>query len=244
MTDGARWFNICALLDSQVRDPIFARGYPYAARHSGAQGQTRAIPQGVSSIVAINAGLWVHDPDVDAITRLAQAPRVTAAKSRSVILGPQTWSPINTQNTALIRAAIPAYYYVRMGFPLQGMQIDRFGDILSGYFAQKCAKHLGQVIRLGSPVATHRRTPHNLFKDLYHELAGIALIDDLLPWLQELRLSGTDYFEVYGSLSDALEAEADRFKGFIWDQGGREFLSETARCMRTWLHTVEQISRH
>jgi hypothetical protein len=236
VADGAPWFNICTRLQSSARDPIFPRGFPYAARDRSAQATPRQIDDAFASrLVALNAGLWLDDPDVDAITRLAQRPSVRAATTGDVILGHATWSPINTQNTALMRAAMPAYYYVRMGFALQGMKIDRFGDILSGYFAQKCAKHLGHVVRFGSPVSRHRRTPHNLLVDLYHELAGIALVEELLPWLQELQLEGGDYAEAYRSLSDALGAAAGRFRGFVWEQGGREFLRETAACMKTWL---------
>ena len=69
-----------------------------------------------------------------------------------------TWTPVNTQNTALHRDAIPAYYYVRMGFPVKGMVIDRFGDIWSDYFLQRCAQQAGEVVRVGPPVADHRRT--------------------------------------------------------------------------------------
>lgn len=241
---GARWFNICSLLESQCRDPIFARGYPYAARAETAQARLTSESRAPSDrVLAINAGLWLEDPDVDAITRLAQRPRVTAASSRAVVLENETWSPINTQNTAVMRAALPAYYYVRMGYSLGGMSIDRFGDILSGYFAQKCAKHLGHAIRFGSPVAAHRRTPHNLFKDLYHELAGVVLVEDLLPWLQDLRLSGDNYFSAYASLADALSERAPAFRGFVWDMGGREFLLETAKAMQIWLKTLAKLGK-
>lgn len=239
---GAPWFNICSRLAGEFREPLFARGYPYAARVPAAQAGLHRPAAGESAWrVALNAGLWLSDPDVDAVTRLSRRPRITAAMPEPVVLAPETWSPINTQNTALIRAAMPAYYYVRMGFPLQGMRIDRFGDILSGYFVQKCAKHLGQAVCIGSPVADHRRSPHNLFKDLYHELAGIVLVEELLPWLQELRLSGSTYEAAYAALAEAMESQADHFHGFVWDEGGRSFLRETAACMRIWLNALQRL---
>ncbi|MGH8505193.1 MAG: hypothetical protein ACRETM_04425 [Stenotrophobium sp.] len=237
--DGGDWYNICQQLNAQIADPYFARGYPYAARIAKRQAAVGAIPAGAAGRrIAVNAGLWLDDPDVDAVSRLAQGPRVASAKPGAVILAPQTWSPVNTQNTALIRDAIPAYYYVRMGFPIKGMAIDRYGDILSGYFLQKCAKHLGDAVRFGDPVAEHHRTPHNLFKDLYHELAGMVIVEELLPWLQQLRLEGSDYGSSYAALADALDANAQRFTGFVWDDGGRDFLRDTAACMRRWLGVV------
>ena len=236
------WFNICTLLETDVSDPVFARGFPYVARTPDALARPDVdLGRAGWGTVAVNAGLWVDDPDVDAITRLAMRPTVTSARDEAVVLGPRTWSPVNTQNTALVRAAIPAYYYVRMGFPLQGMKIDRFGDILSGYFVQKCAKHLGHTVRLGAPVLEHRRTPHNLFKDLHEELAGVVLIEELLPWLQEVELTGNDFATAYASLAEHLTEVAGGFSGFVWDEGGREFLAETATSMRTWLGLLEGI---
>lgn len=234
----APWYNICELLQTSAPMTIHPRGFPYAARRTIGAVPGKSATQNHSSIVAINAGLWTDDPDVDAMTRLTLAPRVTGAAASGVLLGPRTWSPINTQNTALIRDAAHAYYYIRMGYPLQGLKIDRFGDILSGYFVQACAKHLGHALRIGDPVAEHRRSSHNLFKDLYFELAGIVLVEELLPWLQELPLQGSTYADAYASLADALESSADRFRGFVWDEGGRDFLRETAGCMRTWLRII------
>lgn len=239
---GGDWYNICERLDTQLSDPFYARGYPYAARAADRQAGLGPLPTAADNTrIAVNAGLWTKAPDVDAVSRLAQGPLVASALDEPVLLGPDTWSPLNTQNTALIREAIPAYYYVRMGYALGGMTIDRFGDILSGYFLQKCAKHLGHGLRFGPPVAEHRRSPHNLFRDLYHELAGMVMVEELLPWLRELSLEGEDYPQAYATLAAALAEQSDQFKGFIWDQGGREFLRETAECMQIWLTALGRL---
>lgn len=232
------WFNIGTLLTTETAIPIYPRGFPYFAR--GAQTRV-SVPHSRRARVAMNAGLWLSDPDVDAISRIAIAPRVSAADRTSQFLGPATWSPINTQNTAVARDAIAAYYYVRMGFNVGGLSIDRFGDIISGYLCQACVKARGETIRIGSPVADHRRTPHNLFKDLYHELAGVVLLDDLLPWLTQAKLSGSTYGELYAHLADDLEARSGAYRGFIWDQGGGAFLRDTAQHMRAWLEAVSMI---
>lgn len=239
--DQPGWYNLCERLTLKQPQQIFARGFPYHSRNHALTAGNQTAP---ASHISINAGLWLDDPDVDALTRLAQGPRATTADNAPILLGPQTWSPINTQNTALNRAAIPAYYYVRMGFPVKGLQIDRYGDILSGYFVQKCAKSRGELVRIGGPVADHRRSPHNLFKDLYHELAGIVIVEELLPWLMELPLQSHDYADLYAELADALDDNAAQFKGFIWDDGGRDFLHDTAACMRQWLTALQRISSH
>jgi Reversibly glycosylated polypeptide len=245
---GSKWFNVCDLLDSVVQrqapaPQIYARGFPYDARDGARAALSHDLTDApVDRSVAVNAGLWIDDPDVDAVTRLALRPITTGAQSGDVLLAPGTWTPLNTQNTALHRDAIPSYYYVRMGLPVKGMLIDRFGDIWSGYFLQRCAQHLGEVVRVGSPIAEHRRTSHNLFKDLYEELAGIVLTEELLPWLREVRLTGTTYQEAYAELAELISEAADRFSGFLWDDGGREFLRASAQNMRTWLGAIRTLS--
>jgi len=233
------WFNTCSLLESDCAVEIFPRGFPYFARRR--RRSVTIARNDDERIVAVNAGLWLDDPDVDAVSRLALAPRTTALARPSVVLGRGVRSPLNTQNTALTRSAAAAYYYVRMGHPLAGLTIDRYGDILSGYFLQACMDHLNEAVRVGTPVADHVRTPHDLLKDLYHELAGIMLIEDLLPWLAEQPLDGTSYIEAYASLADGLASAAARFAGFLWDRGGREFLAATAERMRTWCSALKRI---
>jgi hypothetical protein len=248
LVSGAPWFNLCDSLHGETQSTIYARGFPYSARRYVGRSEDHAVTVGplpdggTDRTVAVNAGLWIDDPDVDAVTRLALRPFCDSADDANLILAPGTWSPINTQNTALHRDAIPTYYYVRMGFPVKGMLIDRFGDIWSGYFLQACAQHLGEAIRIGAPVADHRRTTHNLFKDLYQELAGIVLTEELLPWLREVTLTAGTYTEAYAELADAIAAQADHFSGFLWDEGGREFLQATAIHMRTWLDVVETMA--
>jgi len=231
------WFNLGSLLTTDVSSEIYPRGFPYFARKKSRD----FVSKTRKARVAMNAGLWLTDPDVDALSRIAIGPQVSAADPRSRFLGPRTWSPINTQNTGITRDAIAAYYYVRMGFDVGGLSIDRYGDILSGYLCQACVKARGEAIRIGSPVADHRRTPHNLFKDLYHELAGVVLLDDLLPWLTTTTLSGKTYAELYEHLADELQARSGSYRGFIWDQGGDGFLRDTARHMRAWLAAVALI---
>lgn len=239
---GSPWFNICSLLHDDSGSPIWARGFPYSERKDQKPPEEGALPAAVADAkVAVNAGLWLDDPDVDAVTRLAQRPYVDTAEDVDLILAPGTWTPINTQNTALHRDAIPCYYYVRMGFPVKGMLIDRFGDIWSGYFLQRCAQQLGEVARIGAPVADHRRTTHNLFKDLYQELAGIVLTEEILPWLRELRLSTGTYRDAYAELADAVAEQSDKFTGFLWDEGGREFLRATSSHMKTWLAAIDTL---
>jgi reversibly glycosylated polypeptide len=231
------FFNICDLLELERPGPVYPRGFPYLYRHreERPRREKRAVP------VHVNTGLWLLDPDVDAITWLVAKPRVCGFKGESVVLGKQTWSPVNTQNTAMRHEAIPAYYYIRMGYPLSGMPIDRYGDIFSGYFLQACCRHLGGYIRVGTPVAEHRRNSHNYMRDAMNEWACMQLSEDLLPWLKEARLEGNSYSEAFLSLSFAIEDAVEKFRGSIWTAATLGYFHQMGYYMRTWLATCRRI---
>lgn len=238
------WSNVCRLLN--VSDSTYARGYPYYARVKNWYRDGDSGPE-TTVQVKINAGLWLDHPDIDALSWIqlkdvgGYRKRATQlADSCSFCLGSSTWSPITSQNTAVHRDVIPAYYFVRMQHP--DFQVDRFGDIFQGYFAEACAKYLGHSIRFGTPVVEHRRNPHNYLVDVYKEIPAILILEDLLPWLTEVKLGGTTYLGAYVNLSIQLEAKIEKFQGFIWTRGARQFLRDLCHDMRTWADACEHIS--
>jgi hypothetical protein len=168
--------------------------------------------------------MWLDDPDFDAMTWLNKPVAATTFKG-SAVLALDTWCPINSQNTAVHRDLMPAYYFVRMVPPN-----DRFGDIFQGYFALKVAKHMGWTARFGSPVVNHRRNSHVYLKDVQKEIEPILLLEVLLPKLVEHKLTGTTVHEAYLSLADFIESQ------------GSPFYSETARLMRAWAETCRRIN--
>jgi hypothetical protein len=231
------WYNICSeLTHNQLQ--IFPRGYPYFART--AKNTIRKIQN--EQKVAINAGLWLNDPDVDAMTWLSCPPHVSKFSGNSYTLANNTWSPINTQNTSLIGNAIPAYYFVRMGYPIEGSVIDRYGDIFSGFFALKCVKHLGMTVRFGSPVVNHIRNSHNYMKDVVAEMMCIQLLEHLLPELERIKLNGTNFIDTYESLSFALDEIAEKVEICKKEKDYSYFLHETAKNMRVWIKTIKYLS--
>jgi len=227
-TDG--WFNICSMMDVEPM-MVYPRGFPYFARHKARE----TLWVETTARVAINAGLWLGEPDLDGITWLACPARAVALESESAVLGANTWSPINTQNTALHRDCIASYYFARMGYPLTGMMsIDRYGDILSGYLAQACVKSMGHFIRVGTPAVDHVRNSHNYLKDATHEMGCVWLIEDLAGWLTGQKLTGATYAEKYQCLAGLLDDAAERFHGFIWTDATRGYVHQLAYCMRRW----------
>ena len=233
---GTGWFNCCELLETSP-STIYPRGFPYHARFK----EDEILYNTERGQVHINEGLWLEDPDVDAISWLNRPPRVENFKNRSVLLGESVWAPINTQNTAIARKAMAAYYYVPMGYTVAGVTIERYGDIFSGYFCQACARYLGYRVRLGTPVVRHTRNPHDHVNDLKHELGCIMLLEELTDWLRDLTLDGTTYQEAYLSLADQMEFAVESLDGPIWDQATRGYFHQIAYYMRLWVEAVETI---
>jgi hypothetical protein len=212
------WYNNLALLDAPPYE--YPRGFPFFARGTV---KSRKLPL-TESTVRINAGMWIGEPDLDAMSWL-HLPFQAIRCSSELVLGPETWCPINSQNTAVHRDLMGAYYFVRMT-----SLMDRFGDIFQGYFALKVAKHMGWTARFGSPVVTHRRNSHVYLKDVRKEIEPILLLEELLPKLLEVKLTGTTVEEAYLSLADFIESQSS------------PFYSETARLMRVWSGAIGRIN--
>lgn len=236
----SHWFNICSLLELEPNLEIYPRGYPYYERH-----KPQKLSQYNANVqIKINAGLWLKEPDIDGLTWLNIPVRSNRFKNKSIILSNATWSPINTQNTALNREVIASYYYIKMGYPIKGFYIDRYGDIFSGYFCQACTKSLGHQIRVGTPIAEHIRNSHNYLNDATNEMAGIWILEELLPWLTEVKLSGYTYIELYESLSHQLEDFSERQHSKFWTEEVKGYFHLIAYNMRTWLDACKTINQN
>ena len=233
------WFNICSQMELDRVGNTYARGFPYYARHNP---ENPTFKDGKVA-VHINAGLWLIDPDVDALSWLVAPAKTVKFKGQSLVLGEKAWSPINTQNTAMRREAVAAYYFVKMGYPLGGINIDRYGDIFSGFLVQACARYLKGGIRVGSPIAEHKRNSHNYMNDAFNEWSCILVLNDLLPWLSDgLELSGNNYIEVYESLSSQIEDVVEKFEGKIWTDATRGYFHQMGYCMRQWTKSLKNIN--
>jgi len=232
-----RWFNICDMLETEPHVTVYPRGFPYFARHQQPR-ISRSVQKGR---VHMNAGLWLSEPDMDAMTWLIAPVRASAMRGSSVLLSDSAWSPINTQNTGVHRDVIISYYFLRMGYPLAGTPIDRYGDIFSGYFSQACVRHLGYKVRVGSPLAEHRRNSHNYMRDAANEFACIWALEDITQWLIDAKLEGSNYGDAYASLADKLEDAVESFSGAIWNQATRGYFHQTAYLMRRWIAACRQL---
>jgi len=232
------WFNICEMLTLDPPVRVYPRGFPYHQRHKHQEIVTRKD----RGTVRLNAGLWLSEPDLDGMSWLIAPVKATAMSQPSIVLGQNVWSPINTQNTGLHRDAIPSYYFVRMGYEMAGMTIDRYGDIFSGYFSQACVRHLGHRVRVGTPLADHRRNSHNYLADATKELACIWTLEEITAWLREVKLEGSTYSEAYEALSELIDEAVERFTGFIWTETTKGYFHQMTYCMRQWIQACRVLN--
>jgi len=230
------WFNICSMLETEPKRTIYPRGFPYSKRWKDDAHFTTSTGR-----VAINAGLWLYNPDVNAITSLNEPVKTIAINSEQVMLAPGTFTPINTQNTAFLRDVLPCYYYIVMGEQIDGHLLDRYGDIWLGFFAKKVIDQVGDKVTFGYPLVDHRRNIHDLFQDLNNELWGMILTDKIVPIIESLHLTKKTYTEAYIELAEGLEAAICSSNEY--SDEAKAYFSKVTKNMKTWADICDKVMR-
>jgi len=229
------WFNPCSLLETNHGRVIYPRGYPFSKRIK----EEKYHFEETFGRVVLNMGLWINDPDVDAVTHLANPTKIIRMKSKNehIMLAPGTFSPINTQNTAFHRKILPCYYYVLMKAKIGGLMIDRYGDIWSGFFAKKAIDRMDERVTIGKPLTNHRRNVHNFLEDLKQELWGMLITEKLVDWLEKIQLEEKDYFEAYLEIAEKLQVFKETFKEYAI----RKYLEKIIQAMNMWVNVCCRI---
>jgi len=226
------WFNVCSFLQADDDVRFYHRGYPQKNRWR--EHEHFITEQRMARRVAVNAGLWLDNPDIDALTRIERQPVVRGFKPSwkgNIALQPGTWSPFNSQNTALMRHVIPAYFL--------SPYVGRYDDIWASYIVNRIAEHLGDVITFGEPLVCQQRNPHDLWRDLDAERNGMILTDDLCHALRSIPLTGSTYHECFGEIAAHLPlAWTDRAN---WTDSQRIWRLQLVEGLDIWHQTFEQL---
>lgn len=225
------WFNPCSLLEFDPPVPVYSRGYPFGKRW-----QDKLCFGVERGRVAVNMGLWLGDPDIDAVTRLALPVRSLGLKSEQLMLGHDTYMPINTQNTAVLCDAMPCFYFVLQGLKIDGTVMDRYGDIWAGLFLNKAASHMGDRVTVGRPLVQHSRNQHNLLWDLQNELWGMLLTEYLVPYVEEMPLSENTYSGTYREIAERLKDIPLHPHPAV-----QQYLGALSTAMGTWADACQQL---
>eukprot|EP00286_Rhodomonas_abbreviata_P007093 CAMPEP_0181335434 /NCGR_PEP_ID=MMETSP1101-20121128/26829_1 /TAXON_ID=46948 /ORGANISM="Rhodomonas abbreviata, Strain Caron Lab Isolate" /LENGTH=375 /DNA_ID=CAMNT_0023445553 /DNA_START=8 /DNA_END=1135 /DNA_ORIENTATION=- len=200
LISNTKWLNVCDYLEDKRKFEFYPRGYPMNQRWTDPKPIYRAETQ--DRKVVVNAGLWLDDPDVDAITRLCNdISAVRYTREDSFALGRATWCPFNSQNTAIAREAIPGYCL--------SPNIGRYDDIWAGYAVLAIADHLNHAVMFGLPLVKQERNPHNYFRDHMAERVGLEHTETFCAWLRDISLSGTTYLGCLGEVVEGLRTRCE-----------------------------------
>lgn len=174
------WFDAGAYL----RPPAKHRGFPIQRKHQPVYSTI------TDAKVGIAAGLILNDPDVDATTRIVQAPDSQEASllmNAGIVVDLRTWTVVNTQNTAVIRDLVPAWFLMP--------NVGRMDDIYAGLVVQRVARERDLHVHFGQPYALQQRHPHDLIKDMRAEIDGYENVVKLADLLDHFVLKGRSVIE-------------------------------------------------
>ena len=219
------WFNVCRFLTTANGYQFVPRGYGMRAR-SELEGAQDPLPDAgrVTMRVAASAGLWTGDPDIDAVTRLACMPVVTGySREESFFVAPGALCPFNSQNTALSRATIPAYFL--------SPSVGRFDDILASFIVKRIADHLGEGISFGKPLVRQVRNEHDLFRDLELEMMGMRVVDGFTEALAGAKLSHAGYA---GCVPEVIDHLKGSMADYAYSKNDKESLKAFLSGYRVW----------
>lgn len=167
-----------------LRPPAKHRGFPNSVTHE-------AVYQPiVGAKVGVAAGMCLGDPDIDATTRMVNAPdvqQVSQLVENGIVAHHQTWTVFNSQNTAILREFLPAWFM----WP----GVGRHDDIYASLVVQRVMRERNYCVHLGKPFVVQQRNAHDLVKDLRAELDGYDQVIKLTRLLDELPLLGKSVVE-------------------------------------------------
>lgn len=170
-TSNSGWFDVGTLLNPVAPH----RGFPH---EKASQPVFDSI---TDAKVGLAAGICLGDPDISAVTRIANGPivhGVSALLQEGIVTDPRVTKTVyNTQNTAFIRELAPAMFCP----PGWG----RYDDILASLVTQRVMAERGLHVHFGKPFVWQQRNAHNLNRDLEIELWGMKHIVEFADHLWE-----------------------------------------------------------
>lgn len=212
------WFDAGQLLIPQTPH----RGFPHAKK---AQPVYESI---VDAKVGVAAGLCLGDPDIDATTRIVNAPVVHGVSELAragVVTDPhETWTVFNTQNTAFIRELAPAMFCAP--------GLGRFDDIFASLITQRVMAERDLHVHFGQPFVWQQRNMHNLLRDLQEEVQGMLTIEQFAKFLGSVSLRSSTVIEQCREIWLALDHVPNSYDIVH---------SDTAKCALAFLEDCGQV---
>lgn len=175
--------------------------------------------QEAAADVAVNAGMWTGDPDINAYDRILHpglvARRRRLAPDGLVVDARNWWHPFNSQNTIVDKRLFAALFLVPMMVEIDGALIGRYDDIWQSYICQRIMAHHGLSTRFGTPYVEQKRNIHDAIKDLREEYTGMVSTDRIVSILEGIGLYGEDAVGNMYEIADRLLRPEDRLANHI-----------------------------
>jgi hypothetical protein len=221
------WYNICDDLEDRHGRKFYPRGYSWPERAAEVR-ELAWTKKNVRSVV--NAGFWLGDPDIDAVTRLAAPIDVVAfRRAENYALDVGVFSPFNSQNTAIHSDVVPAYFLVP--------DIGRFDDIWASYIVERLAWHMGDSVTYGQPLVRQERNEHDLWIDVRLEEMGTIMTPDFCRWLRDVQLTERGYLACAHQLINDLKEIMDRQPNNVLPYARRAYMNHIVDGYRIWFET-------
>lgn len=225
------WYNICDDLEERQNRKFYPRGYSWVDRID----EVKNLNWNKKTVrTVVNAGFWLGDPDIDAVTRLAAPIDVTGYKrNANYALDKETYSPFNSQNTAIHRDIVPIYFLVP--------DIGRFDDIWSSYIVERITWQMNDYVSYGQPLVRQNRNEHDLWVDAYAEEMGTKMTTDFCHWLREIKLTKQTYLECGMELFEKLKKYIDNLPNDELPVKNRAYINHFIDGHKVWFETMNTI---
>ena len=205
-----------------LQPSVHHRGFPHQLWHP-------FTPPTIGSVtgvrIGVAAGLWLGDPDIDAVTRITNRPTcmtTSPAVDAGFVVSPSCYSPFNSQNTAFARELLPLM--------LMLTPYGRFDDIWCSYLAERIMRHHEWAVYYGKPYVWQQRSgrEQRLMRDLSAEIEGMEATLRFTRTLDEMELCGEsivdDARQVFGRLADTEFSRISEL-GLAWIRDAERVLS-------------------
>jgi hypothetical protein len=156
-----RWFNVGEFLSP----PVYHRGFPYDYRHIDLKVRLTSV---CNAKVGVAAGLWLGDPDIDAMERITNRPtvyQVSEVLRSGLVVDNRCFTPFNSQNTAYVAELAPLMMVL--------VGVGRYDDIWASYIAERVMMDTDYHVHYGRPFVWQERNPQSQWRNLKDEVFGM-----------------------------------------------------------------------
>lgn len=139
----------------------------------------------IDAKLGVMQGLCIGAPDVNAATRFvndAVVHQVSEVARAGFVVHSDSDTIWNSQNTAIVRALIPAWGMVP--------HVGRMDDIYASIICHRVMREHGYHVHYGQPMVYQQRNPHSLVKDMRGEIDGYETVEPLAAMLDHATLPG------------------------------------------------------